>query len=51
MPNATARSLKIKKSKNIGVILPNITDSNFYLIFTGIERVLSENGFTASLKS
>jgi multiple sugar transport system substrate-binding protein len=49
MPNATARSLKIKKSKNIGVILPNITDSNFYLIFTGIERVLSENGFTASL--
>jgi multiple sugar transport system substrate-binding protein len=48
-PNATARSLKTKRTGNIGVILPNITDPDMSLIFTGIERILSENGYTASL--
>ena len=47
--NITARSLKTKRSKNIGVILPNITDSNYSLLFTGIERILSENGYIVSL--
>jgi len=48
-PNATARSLKTKVSNNIAVILPNIEDPNFAFLFTGIERVLSENGYTISL--
>ena len=48
-PDATARSLKTNRSMNIGVILPNITDPNFAHIFTGIERVLSEQGYTSAL--
>lgn len=48
-PSITARSLKTKRSRNIGVILPNITDSHYALLFTGIERILSENGYTVSL--
>ena len=50
-PDATARSLKTSRSMNIGVILPNITDPNFAQMFTGIERVLSENGYTTTLYS
>ncbi|GAK54012.1 hypothetical protein U14_05289 [Candidatus Moduliflexus flocculans] len=50
-PDATARSLKTSRSMNIGVILPNITDPNFAQMFTGIERVLSENGYTTALYS
>jgi DNA-binding LacI/PurR family transcriptional regulator/ABC-type glycerol-3-phosphate transport system substrate-binding protein len=50
-PDATARSLKTSCSMNIGVILPNITDPNFAQIFTGIERVLSEHGYTTALYS
>jgi DNA-binding LacI/PurR family transcriptional regulator len=50
-PHATARSLKTSCSMNIGVILPNITDPNFAQIFTGIERVLSEHGYTTALYS
>ncbi len=48
-PNATARSLKMNKTNNVAVILPNIVDPNFAFLFTGIERVLSENGYTTSL--
>jgi DNA-binding LacI/PurR family transcriptional regulator/ABC-type glycerol-3-phosphate transport system substrate-binding protein len=47
--NETARSLKTKKTTNIGVILPNITDTNYSMIFIGIERVLTDKGYTASL--
>jgi DNA-binding LacI/PurR family transcriptional regulator len=48
-PDATARSLKTNRSMSIGVILPNISDPNFAHIFTGIERVLSEQGYTSAL--
>lgn len=44
-----ARSLKIKISNNIWVILPNIDDPYFPLIFKSIERVNSENGYITSL--
>ena len=49
IPNETARSLKTNKTMNVGVILPTIVDANFSLIFTGIERVLSEYGYTTSV--
>ena len=49
IPNETARSLKTNKTMNVGVILPTIVDANFSLIFTGIERVLSEYGYTSSV--
>jgi len=48
-PDATARSLKTSKTMNVGVVLPNIIDPCFSQVFTGIERVLSENQYTASL--
>jgi multiple sugar transport system substrate-binding protein len=48
-PDATARGLRSNKTKNIGVVLPNITDHFYAQIFSGIERVLSEKKYTASL--
>ncbi len=48
-PNASARSLKKSETKHIGVILPNIQETNYASIFTGIERVLSENNYSVSL--
>lgn len=48
-PDAKARSLKTNKTMNIGVVLPNIIDSCFSQMFTGIERVLSENQYATSL--
>lgn len=48
-PDATARSLKTNKTMNVGVVLPNIIDPSFSQLFTGIERVLSEKQYTASL--
>lgn len=48
-PNTTARSLRTSITKIIAVILPNIEDPNFAFLFTGIERVLSEKGYTAVL--
>jgi DNA-binding LacI/PurR family transcriptional regulator/ABC-type glycerol-3-phosphate transport system substrate-binding protein len=49
VPDATARILKTNKTKRVAVVLPNILDAYFAYIFTGIERVLSEAGYTASL--
>jgi multiple sugar transport system substrate-binding protein len=48
-PDAKARSLKTNKTMNIGVVLPNIVDSCFSQLFTGIERVLSEKQYATSL--
>lgn len=44
-----ARSLKTNKTMNIGIVLPNIVDSSFSQLFTGIEGVLSEKQYTTSL--
>lgn len=48
-PDAKARSLKTNKTMNIGVVLPNIVDSCFSQLLTGIERVLSEKQYATSL--
>ncbi|MDA8424570.1 MAG: extracellular solute-binding protein [Treponema sp.] len=49
VPDATARSLKTNRTNNVAVVLPNIVDPNFAQVFTGIERIIDENGYTASL--
>ncbi len=49
VPDATARILKTNKTNRVAVVLPNIMDANFAHIFTGIERVLNEHDYTASL--
>ena len=49
VPDATARMLKTSKTQRVAVVLPNIMDANFSHIFTGIERVLNEHDYTASL--
>lgn len=44
-PNITAINLKNRKTKTIGVILPNILNSFFAKVFTGIEKVAEEKGY------
>ncbi len=44
-PNIMALNLKNRKTKTIGVILPNILNSFFAKVFTGIEKVAEENGY------
>lgn len=44
-PNITALNLKNRKTKTIGVIIPNILNSFFAKVFTGIEKVADENGY------
>lgn len=48
-PDAKARSLKTNKTMHIGVVLPNIVDTCFSQLFTGIERILSEKQYETSL--
>jgi DNA-binding LacI/PurR family transcriptional regulator/ABC-type glycerol-3-phosphate transport system substrate-binding protein len=49
VPDASARTLKTSKTNKVAVVLPNILDTNFAHIFTGVERVLNEHDYTASL--
>ncbi len=49
VPDANARSLKTSSTRSVAVILPNIVDSHFSQIFTGIERVLVESGYSVGL--
>jgi len=44
-PNITALNLKSRKTKTIGVILPNILNSFFAKVFTGIEKVAEDKGY------
>lgn len=44
-PNITALNLKNQSTKTIGVILPNILNSFFAKVFTGIEKVAEEKGY------
>jgi len=44
-PNSIALSLLNKKTKTIGIIIPNILNGFFAKAFVGIEKVASENGF------
>lgn len=45
-PNSIALSLLNKKTKTIGIIIPNILNSFFAKTFVGMEKVASENGFS-----
>ena len=48
-PHEAARSLKTSRTMNVGVVLPDIIDPVKSAIFTGVERVLSQHGYTVSL--
>ena len=48
-PHQTARSLKTSRSMNIAVVLPDILDPMKASLFSGIERVLSQQGYAVSL--
>jgi len=45
VPNPYASSLRGRKSKNIGVVIPEVADSFFSLAINGIESVANENGY------
>ncbi len=44
-PNITALNLKNRSTKTIGVIIPNILNSFFAKVFTGIEEVADQKGY------
>ena len=44
-PNLMAKNLKYQKTNTIGVILPNILNSFFAKVFSGIENVARKNGY------
>ncbi|WP_297517112.1 LacI family DNA-binding transcriptional regulator [Flavobacterium sp.] len=44
-PNAIGLNLKNRSTKTIGVIIPNILNSFFAKVFTGIEKVADEKGY------
>ncbi|HYE55747.1 MAG TPA: LacI family DNA-binding transcriptional regulator, partial [Chitinophagaceae bacterium] len=45
IPNPYASGLRRKKSKNIGVVIPEVADSFFSLAINGIESVAKEHGY------
>ena len=45
VPNPYASSLRGRKSKNIGVVIPEVADSFFSLAINGIESVVKEKGY------
>jgi LacI family transcriptional regulator len=44
-PNIIALSLKNRKTKNIGIIIPEIVHHFFSTVINGIEHVANENGY------
>jgi LacI family transcriptional regulator len=44
-PNVIGVNLKNRKTKTIGVIIPNILNSFFAKVFSGIEKVADEKGY------
>ena len=48
-PHQSARSLKTSRTMNIAVVLPDILDAMKANLFTGIERVLSQEGYAVNL--
>jgi LacI family transcriptional regulator len=44
-PNVIGLKLKNRKTKTIGVIIPNILNSFFAKVFSGIEKVADEKGY------
>jgi DNA-binding LacI/PurR family transcriptional regulator len=45
-PDAVARTLRTKRSKTVGMIIPNISDPFFDTVVRGAEDVLANEGFT-----
>lgn len=48
-PNSVARTLKTKKSKTVGMIIPDITNPFFPAVVRGAEDVLRHEGYTLIL--
>ncbi|MES2330535.1 MAG: LacI family DNA-binding transcriptional regulator [Bacteroidota bacterium] len=44
-PNAQAASLRHRKSKTIGVVLPEVANNFFSLVIDGIEEIANANGY------
>ncbi|HEX8561841.1 MAG TPA: LacI family DNA-binding transcriptional regulator [Flavobacterium sp.] len=44
-PNVIGLNLKNRKTKTIGVVIPNILNSFFAKVFSGIEKVAEEKGY------
>ena len=44
-PNVIGLNLKNRRTKTIGVIIPNILNSFFAKVFSGIEKVADEKGY------
>lgn len=49
LPNYLARSLKIKETKTIGVIVPDIGNPFYFEVLRGIEKILDKKGFNIML--
>ncbi len=45
-PNLLARSLRTKKTRTVGMIVPNITNPFFPAVVRGVEDVLNRRGYT-----
>ena len=48
-PNQIARSLKVKATRTIGVVVPDISEALFSNLIKGIDEVLSVNGYSIIL--
>lgn len=44
--NAVARSLRLRDAKNIGIVVPDITNIFFSTVIKGAQQVCRENGYT-----
>ena len=44
--NAVARSLRLKNARNIGIIVPDITNSFFASVIKSAQHVCRSNGYT-----
>lgn len=49
VPNAMARSLRTKRTKTVGMIVPSITNPFFPSVVRGVEDVLNREGYTLIL--
>jgi len=49
MPNAVARSLKLKETKTVGVVITDISDPFFAPIVRGIEKTAQQEGYNVIL--
>lgn len=48
-PNVIARSLRLKSTNTIGMIVPDVTNNFFSILFKGAEKLTSEKGFSIIL--